>query len=269
MKQLFVIVFFAIAISPVLAQDSTKTDRLNRNPYKSEKRQRMNALMKLQEEQDPVFRHQSIFGIKLNSDGYGLSYERGYYKGPKKTLIFQAELNEKKHPKEEKTASGQNIFGQTNSFIYGKANNFYQFKLGAGQQFILGGKANKNGVNVSALYEGGVSLGLLKPYYVDVVRQGTDEHLRKKFTDTADGYTYSIVGASGFTYGWSEVKLKPGLHLKLAMRFDYGHFNETISAIEAGVNTEYYFSEIQQMVLNTEKHLFFNGYVTILFGRRR
>ena len=272
MKQLFVfvIVFFAIALSSVYAQDSTKAGRYNkRNPAKSEKRQRINALLKLEEEQDPVFRKHSVFGIKAASDGYGISFEKGYYKGPKKALIFQAELNEKKHPKEEKTASGQNIFGQANSFIYGKANNFYQFKLGVGQQYIIGGKANKNGVNVSAIYAGGFSLGMLKPYYIDVERQGTGERLRKKFTDTADGYTYGIIGASGFTHGWSELKLKPGIHAKLAMRFDYGHFNESISAIEAGVNAEYYFNQIQQIVLNTEKHFFFNGYVTIMFGRRK
>ncbi|HSC36647.1 MAG TPA: hypothetical protein VLD19_02200, partial [Chitinophagaceae bacterium] len=65
MKQLFVfvIVFFAIALSSVYAQDSTKAGRINRNSYKSEKRQRMNALLKLQEEQDPAFRRHSIFGI--------------------------------------------------------------------------------------------------------------------------------------------------------------------------------------------------------------
>jgi hypothetical protein len=134
---------------------------------------------------------------------------------------------------------------------------------------VIGGKANKNGVNVSALYAAGFSLGMLKPYYIDVERQGTGERLRKKFTDTADGYTYGIIGASGFTYGWNELKLQPGLHAKLAMRFDYGHFNESVAAIEAGINTEYYFNQIQQIVLNTDKHLFFNGYVTILFGRRR
>jgi len=233
----------------------------------------MNALLKLEEEQDPAFKKHNIFGIKLASDGYGLSFEKGYYKGPKKALIFQAELNEKKHPKEEKSSAGANAIGQANTYIYGKANNFYQFKLGMGQQYVIGGKANKNGVNVSALYAGGVSIGILKPYYVTMQNPSTraDEHITwQQFTDSISKYgAYGFESASGFTYGWNKAEIKPGVHAKLAMRFDYGHFNETVSAIEAGVNAEYYFDEIKQVVLNKNKHFFFNGYVTIMFGRRK
>ena len=255
MKQIsvFVVVFFAIAISSAHAQDSTRAGRFNRNSPKSEKRQRMNALLKLEEEQDPAFKKHNIFGIKLASDGYGLSFEKGYYKGPKKALIFQAELNEKKHPKEEKSSAGANAIGQANTYIYGKA--------------------NKNGVNVSALYAGGVSIGILKPYYVTMQNPSTraDEHITwQQFTDSISKYgAYGFESASGFTYGWNKAEIKPGVHAKLAMRFDYGHFNETVSAIEAGVNAEYYFDEIKQVVLNKNKHFFFNGYVTIMFGRRK
>ena len=37
-----------------------------------------------------------------------------------------------------------------------------------GQQYLIGGKGNKNGVAVSAIYGGGLSLGYLKPYYLNV-----------------------------------------------------------------------------------------------------
>ena len=271
MKKIFVCVLLSITSFALLAQDNTRNDpRIQKQQNKkNEKKDRINALLKLEEEGDPAFKKQSIFGFKAASDGYGISYEKGKYKTPKRTLLFQFELNEKKNPKEEKTASSQNIFGQVNSVIYGKANNFYQFKIGLGQQHLIGGKANKNGVAVSYLYAGGFSLGMLKPYYVDVENVTTGERTRKKFTDTADSNSYAIIGASGFTYGWKELIIKPGVHAKAAMRFDYGRFNEMVTAIEAGMNAEYYFNEIQQMILNKPKNFFFNAYISIEFGRRR
>ncbi|HZG23391.1 MAG TPA: hypothetical protein VEZ17_02365, partial [Chitinophagaceae bacterium] len=242
---------------------------------KNVKRERVNTIMKQEEEEgEIVFRTHSIFGVKLATDGYGILYERGKYISPKKTNLLQFELNEKISKKEEKTTTGFDIFGNVSQAKYGKANNFFQFKAGVGQQYTIGGKTNKNGVAVTALYAGGLSLGLIKPYYVDVQRQSTRERLRVKFTDTLpQGDTYTIIGNSGFTVGWDELKLSPGLHAKTALRFDYGRFNEMVSAIEAGINAEFYASKIKQMGLGTqfksERQFFFNAYVALEFGRRK
>ena len=270
MKKISIVASFLLIVISIQAQTDPSARPPLKQDRKSEKRQRINALLKLEEEGEPAFKKQNVFGIKLATDGYGLSFEKGKYKSPRKTLLFQFELNEKKNPKEVKTASSQNIFtGQVNSVVWGKANNFYQFKIGIGQQYLIGGKANKSGVAVSAIYAGGISVGLAKPYLVDVINTATNEQLRKKFTDTADGNTYQLIGASGFTHGWNEVKVKPGLHAKIAMRFDYGRFHETVSAIEAGLNAEYYFSKVEQLIYNKPKSFFFNAYITILFGRRK
>lgn len=246
-----------------------------RNDKKLEKRQRENSIMKQEEEEgEIIFKTHSIFGIKISTDGYGISYEKGKMVSPRKTNLWMFELNEKLSNKEEKTTTGFDFFGNVSQAKYAKANNFYQFKVGYGQQLTIGGKANKNGVAVSALYAGGVSLGLIKPYYVDVERVSNRERLRVKFSDTLpQGDTYYIKGASGFTVGWGELKLSPGLHAKTALRFDYGRFNESVAAVEAGINAEYYTTKVLQMALGTqyrlERSFFFNAYVAIEFGRRR
>jgi hypothetical protein len=268
-KKIFVIVLLAGTSFSLQAQDSSRISRQEKEARKAEKKQRINTRLKLEEEQDPAFRKHSLFGIKAASDGYGISWELGKYKGPKKATIYQLELNEKKHPKEQKTPVSANRLGQVNSVVYAKANNFYQFKLGLGQQRLIGGKANKNGVNVSAIYAGGFSLGMLKPYFVEVQNQAgnTKKALYSDSSWIKDGYL--DVASAGFTYGWDKLQIAPGAHAKLAMRFDYGRFSELITAIEAGVNAEYYFKEIPQIVLNENKKFFFNGYVTILFGKRK
>lgn len=258
-----------------LAQNTAPGRTRSKLDKKTEKRERLNTLLKQEEEEgEIIFRTHSIFGIKLATDGYGIMYERGKFVNSRKTNLLQFELNEKLSNKEEKTAAGIDIFGNVSQAKYGKANNFYQLKGGLAQQYTIGGKANKNGVAVTAIYGGGLSLGLLKPYFVDVERESTRERLRVKFTDTLpQGDRYFIKGASGFTVGWGEVKVVPGLHAKTALRFDYGRFNEVITAVEAGVNAEYYTSKILQMGIGNaykqEQQFFFNAYVAIEFGRRK
>lgn len=258
-----------------MAQDTRQPKQSPRNNKKAEKRQQLNNIMRHEEEEgEIIFKTHSIFGVKINTDGYGILYERGKYVSPRKTNLLQFELNEKLSNKEEKTTTGFDIFGNVSSAKYGKANNFFQFKVGYGQQFTIGGKANKNGVAVTALYAGGLSIGLVKPYFIDVEKESNRERLRVKFTDTLSSRDrYFIKGASGFTVGWNELKVVPGLHAKTALRFDYGRFNEMVTAIEAGVNAEYYTKNILQMgigsVYKSEKQFFFNAYVAIEFGRRK
>ncbi|HEX5667834.1 MAG TPA: hypothetical protein VFX73_03460 [Chitinophagaceae bacterium] len=251
----------------VLAQDKpTKADK------KEAKREKINQMIRLEEEGESGFRKHSLFGFKFNTDGWGGSYEKGKIKSPYKTNIFQVEFNEKKHKKEDKQSrsDGNVIFGSP--FIYGKQNNFYQLKLGIGQQIMIGGKGNKNGVAVYAIYAGGFSAGMLKPYYVDVQDPPNSGLVRQiKYTqqDSALFMGQDILGSSGLGKGWGEMKFRPGVHAKSALRFDWGRFNNTVSAVEAGFNVEYYFQDVEQMVGIEPNKLFFNGYLSFVFGSRK
>ncbi|HEY0677767.1 MAG TPA: hypothetical protein VGD17_05755 [Chitinophagaceae bacterium] len=263
MKKLALVVLAGCLAMGGFSQTQPKTG-ITKKDKKEAKRDRINALIKMEEEGELVFRKHSIFGFKANTDGYGISYELGRFKSNRVTTIYQLELNEKKH-KQEKKLSTINGF-EFNSLILYKLNNFYQFKLGMGQQRIIGGKGNKNGVAVAVVYAGGVSLGMVKPYLIDVDANG--KRFRSQYPTIRDS-AYQEIGAAGFTAGWGDLKLKPGLHAKAAMRFDYGRFNETVTGIEVGVNAEFYSSKIPQMMLAEQKQFFFNGYITILLGRRK
>jgi hypothetical protein len=250
----------------IWAQDNpTPKSPTARKDRQAAKREKINSLLKQEEEGEIIFSKQGVFGIKLNTDGYGLSYEIGRFKSARVANIFQLEINEKKHKKEKRT-SLLNSFN-FNSVIFGKLNNFYQVKLSAGQQRVIGGKGNKNGAAVMAIYTGGVSVGLQKPYYVDVVDNGNQRY-RKTYPEIIDSL-YKEQGAAGFTVGWNKVQPKYGLTAKGALRFDYGRFNETVSAIEVGLNAEYYIQKVSQMTYNPEKNFFFNAYISLLLGRRK
>jgi hypothetical protein len=250
-----------------LAQDKpTKADK------KGAKRDKINQMIRLEEEGESGFRKHTLFGFKFNTDGWGGSFEKGKVKSPYKTNLFQVEFNEKKHKKEDKQSrsDGNVIFGSP--FIYGKQNNFYQLKFGVGQQIMIGGKGNKNGVAVYAIYSGGLSAGILKPYYVDVQdppNSGLVRQIRYTQQDSALFMGQDILGSSGFLKGWGEIKFRPGVHAKSALRFDWARFNNTVSAVEAGFNVEYYFQDVEQMVGLEPKTLFFNGYLSFVFGNRK
>ncbi|OQP60260.1 hypothetical protein [Niastella populi] len=266
MKKLVLFLLAGMLASNLRAQDNpTPKSPTAKKDRQAAKRERINNLLKQEEEGEIIFSKQSAFGIKLNTDGYGLSYEIGRFKSARVANIFQIEINEKKHKKEKRTSllNGFNF----NSVIYGKLNNFYQVKLNAGQQRIIGGKGNKNGVAVMAVYTGGLAVGLQKPYFVDVI-DNAQQRYRKTYPTIIDS-GYIEQGASGFTVGWDKVQPKFGLSAKGALRFDYGRFNETVSAIEVGLNAEYYFGKVAQMTYNPEKSFFFNAYISLLLGRRK
>lgn len=266
MKKIVLSALVSLIATGIWAQDTPSPKSPTSKKDKREaKRERINNLLKLQEEGEIIFNKQNAFGLKLSTDGYGLSYEWGRFKSNRVATVFQIELNEKKHKKEKRTSllSGFNF----NSLIYGKLNNFYQVKFGVGQQRIIGGKGNKNGVAVMAVYSGGLSAGLVKPYFVDV-EDNFGQRVRKTYPTIIDS-NYLEQGASGFTVGWNELKVRPGAFAKAAMRFDYGRFNETVTAIEVGLNAEFYSSKIPQMAFNKERQFFFNAYISLLLGRRK
>lgn len=275
MKIIYLSFALLLVVSSTVAQEKNirKTER---DAKKEARREKIDNLIRQQEEGALVFNKQNVFGIRLNTDGWGLVYERGYLKTVKTTNLFALELNEKKHPKEQKINNvlNNNGFLQIgNPYIYGKRNSFYQLKLSYGQQRMLGGKTNKNGVAVHAIYAGGISAGFERPYYVRVQDSSPEGTRNIKYTP-ADSALFlapapNILMGTGLRFGWNELKFVPGVHAKAALRFDYGRFNEVVTAIEIGMNIEAYSRKVQIMLLNPEQQVFFNGYIALMFGKRK
>ncbi|HEY4156115.1 MAG TPA: hypothetical protein VGM24_11825 [Puia sp.] len=267
LKKFLFLVCFSLPALSLLAQQSPDVNyNSSRN---SAKKERINRLMRMEEEGDLIFDHHSVFGLRIATDGYGIFYERGKFKSVRKTSLLQFELNEKKDPKDHKVAVGGFNGYTLNSIAIGRMNNFYQFKAAYGQQYLIGGKGNKNGVAVTGLYSGGVSVGALKPYILHVFKsQGDGTLFESRYPEILDS-GYLVNDAAGLGSGWNKLSIKPGLNAKAAIRFDYGRFNQTVTAIEAGATVEYYFSKIPLLALVKQKQLFFNAYISIMFGRRK
>ena len=276
MKKLILFILLLTSGSTLLAQDSTASSAsqpTSRKAKKTAKQQRIDALMKQEEEGNLAYIKQNGFGIMLRTNGYGIFFEIGHRKSQRFTNTYSIELTEIKHPKEEKSGGG--FF--SNPFVYGKINNFYQAKLGYGQQYIFGQKGNKNGVAVIGIAQVGFSAGLLKPYYINTNTNGIDETIKYTPRDSLTFLTYNNQNSSaGFGKGWSEVEFEPGAYLKAALRFDFGRFNESVQAVEIGISVDAYANKIAILAPVTEdvsaggpSRFFFQGHIAFVFGRRK
>lgn len=268
MKKYIVLAALVFGATVAMAQDRGGSRRDARQQRKEEKRARTDAMVRQEEEGVLSYNKHNAYGLQLRSNGYGIFYERGKMTSPRWANIYGFEITEIMHPKEERSSSAQG-FLLGNSFKFGKLNNFYQFKFGYGRQYIFGQKGNKNGVAVIGSAMAGLSMGLQKPYYLQVNDNGTDRDIRYNKEDSALFLSNSIVGSSGFTKGWGEVKLRPGAYAKTSLRFDFGSYNESISAIEIGLSVEGYAQAVEQMLFNKPRRLFMQAHVAMVFGNRK
>lgn len=272
-KHLIFLIFSSLLLKVSLAQRIPDSRLERKFKERAAKRERINEILRHEEEGTAFFTKHTLIGFSMNHDGYSMLFEKGKSKSAYKTTIFQFELSEKQHAKEQKQTNVAEDFGFfffNNPFVYAKQNIFYQAKLGAGKQIMIGGKGNKNGVGVYAIFLGGFAAGLTRPYYLDVyddvevVKMKYSEADRNFFLDPT-----RIVGGTGLKKGWNEMKFNPGAYAKAALRFDWGRFNHGVSALEFGFGLDYYSQKVVQMVDIEGRSFFPTGYVSLVFGNRK
>jgi len=231
-----------------------------------------------------IYRTEFSGGFRLNTDGYSFFLERAKLENLEsrmrnrffKARFFSLEFTEKKHPQEVKQRSKSTASGGENPerpFIYGKMNNFYAFKLGYGGRNLIAGKPERGNVAVSWVYNGGVSVGLLKPYYVQAFvyngSQFEEKSITYSDTSAAEFLTVqNIIGGSGFAKGIQEIKVVPGLHVRAAIHFDFAIKTNTVLAFESGFTAEIYTKKIELMALKEAFPYTANIYLAFQFGKR-
>ena len=262
-------IVFALLILFFTANTFAQSAKSKKEERREKRREKVTALVKQEEEGLIVNKKHFVSAIKLTNDGYGGFIEKGLAQSINRTLLFQLELTERLHPKEQKQF---NMIG-VGPYKYGKVNFVYPVKLGVQQQINLGNKGNKNGVSVTANFGGGLSLALLRPYLLGFDTATTTPKGNTTFLSYAQDTVRFLDGTNiagpGFGKGFNKIKVDPGVYLKAAVRFDYGAYNEVVSALEVGVTAEFYSKKILQMAKNKENNFFFGAYVAMLFGKRK
>ena len=216
-------------------------------------------------------------GGKITSTGWSFfaDYTKFVTTTRKRVLMF--EIMELKHPKQVKQSNDITFGGwgleSPKAYVFGKQNNFYAMHFGYGARYRLGDKAKKSGVEVNLTWAAGPSLGITKPYYLNLIEPGDgfvtivaqkyDPEDPDKFLQRSN-----IYGASGFSYGLGELGFIPGGFGKVGVNFDWASYSEFIKSLEAGVGADVYARQVPLMIVEQNRLHFVYLYLSLQLGKR-
>ena len=200
--------------------------------------------------------------VMLNSNGFGLGYRFAKRQNYLNKKIFEADFSWVKHPKEEKINSPSDPNGR--SFVFGKLNNFYTIRAGGGLQQELFSKADVGSIAIRIIGSTGISLGIQKPCYYEVIEN--DIIQTRKFDKTKDK-PETIYQRASFFRGIDETTLVPGAYLKTALSFEYSRKEEILHIIEGGFMVEGFPRKIPIMALTENNQFFVSVFICYRFGR--
>jgi hypothetical protein len=223
-----------------------------------------------------VYESSWAVNFHLRSDGWQVGAEIAKQRNYFRSLIYRFELAEFKHPKQVRQNKDPfgGIFGNNGirPFVFGKQNSLFALHASIGQKFLIAERARRNGVMINYYYSGGLSLGVLKPYYLRVCAniQCSQFELVTYEPDRDNRFLdYDfILGGAGFGTGW-RLGFRPGVHAKTGIQFDWSSQDDVIKSIEVGISADAYTGKVPIMVTEDNKFLFFNAYVGLAFGKKK
>ncbi len=228
-----------------------------------------------------VYATESLFEIRPHLQGFTLAYKKGKLDSYYKTSYMSYEIGYMKDAQEKRQQiTGERIGDVSrNPFIYGKQSQLFNLRVAYGQKNYLSEKTRRKGVAVGWIYEIGGSLGLIKPYYVNVIRTSDDlvdrqvEAIRYSEENRDDFLDFDrIYGGTNFWKGFTEITPTVGLHTKVGLHLGLGAFEDKVKAVEVGVMMDVYPREIPLMVeRNDISNSFFLAklYASFQFGSRK
>lgn len=221
------------------------------------------------------YEHSFSMGGKICTSGWSIfgDYTKDQDIGNKRVLYFELEFL--RSPKETKRVNEFTIgYSSPKPFIYGKQNTFFNLKGGVGQKILIGEKAEKSGFEVNFNYAAGLAIGFIKPYYLDVynIDNENNEYIESVRYNNENASLFldatSIYGASGFSKGFNEISVVPGLFAKTGLNFDWASNDDFVKAVEAGMGGELYTRNIPIMILANNHPYFFYLYLSLQLGKK-
>jgi hypothetical protein len=185
-----------------------------------------------------------------------LGFTRAKLKAYNKSTFYTIFLGDIRHSREQRS-NFERIIPSTNQvsrpFVYGKQNQFYAVRVGFGTRTYLSEKAKQRGVAMGYSWEIGPTLGLLKPYYLEVqtgeLNNGTIRDIAySEDTEALFLDRFRIFGASSWGQGLDELKIIPGVHGRASVHFGFGAYDEMAKSLEVGVQGDFFFRDAPIMV---------------------
>lgn len=213
------------------------------------------------EGEDYKYNYEIIWGLNKNTNGGligGLMSRYSRSRGTDLYETFGVEFSNVKHPSEVRLPSEQGQF-----FTYGKTNYLYSVRLQYGREKLMFKKATQQGVQISAGFAGGPTIGLLTPYYV----------LSSSGYEPFDPVTHpspeTVGGPGKLLQGLGESKINLGLNGKGSLSFEFGTYRSNVAGVEMGVLVEAFTKEMVIVPTQPNKSVFTSAFLTLFWGTRK
>lgn len=234
----------------------------------------MVSLSSVQAQFDPetadrlVFRKTGLgFGAHISTTGIGIDVQ--YFKRPSEqwewTILFRAASVS--DPRERRVKSLYSDQGGKD-FVYDKLNYAYTVSLLYGWQRTLFNLDPYNQTTIKTGLAFGPTLGILKPYYLDVaVNVGNNIYELRSLPYNPSTMAFSdIVGEGNFSLGTDELKYAPGMTLRWNTMFNMGGSKAKIRAVNVGLDAHFFFNKLRIMAVTENRQFYMIGFVGFLFG---
>ncbi len=224
-----------------------------------------------------VYDREYTVGPILHSKGYAvngryLKYIDGYNK-----IGIEIDIAKLRHSKEIRTPN--QFSNSSRGYVYGRINTFYTLRAGYIREKILFDKTDRGTISISLIASGGISLGLLKPVYVQVYRPASSGFGFESFLKTEQYRLPNISGSviygeANFLKGIKKTVLKPGIYGKVGASFDFDLLDGKVTSLETGVIYDYFFNEVEIFYENPNGEDiniagFFQLYFAVNFGYKK
>lgn len=177
-----------------------------------------------------------------------------------------AELVNVRHPSERAYS-----LNNGNRLILGKQSYLFALRGQWGREFTLFRRADTQGVQLNGILAGGPTLGLVKPYFVQVVSRQNPRQVVEVPYDPAlvQSRDVFIVGGGSMFRGFDRLRVEPGLNAKAALSIELDAFQTSSIGIEAGFLAEGYRREIVIIPGTDNRQFFTSGFLTLYYGAKR
>lgn len=229
-----------------------------------------------------VYDFETVYEGRIHAQGFTIGRKKGVLKSYYRTSYRNFEIGYIKDPRERRENRNNSLSGEriSSPFVFGKAHEFFTLRYSYGEKRYLSEKTKRRGLAVGLIYEGGVTLGLLKPYAINVVRPNPDN----PSDQSLEVITYSddvkedflndrfVYGGATFFDGLTSITPTIGLHGKVGMHWALGAFDQKVKAFETGIMFDIFPRKIpiliEQEDLNNNFY-FFKLYLSFQFGTRK
>ncbi len=228
-----------------------------------------------------IFDRETIIEIRPHLHGFAVAYKKGKIRTFDRTTYQSFELGYMKHPDERRQNKNTSISGEriSSPFVFGKQNQLITLRASMGVKKYLSEKTLRKGVAMGFIYEGGATLGLIKPYYLKVIRLDDDNLSRVLETvsydkdDPTDFLDFAnIYGGTNMLKGFESITPTVGLHGKIGMHWALGAFERRAKAIEAGLQIDIFPGKVPLMIENDNirnSFIFLKVYASLQLGSRK